>query len=257
MSDQGSPESNEISPKGFASRKVCMFTPGRTLAGLCVLSVCLAFFLGELLLFLLVGAEAVTPTRSIVEAVKLSYTGGHETNQLEHKLNSEMRVFLPSREDRAAISGWISRDAMEHEYDMVVMPIINSHCASCHGPEGAASFARLTSYQEVRAMAHRAPGPSLPQQVQFTKIHVGGIGLLLAVLATATIYLSRGGTRFTTLMVVFAMGGLVLDFLAYFSMRITLDFAYARLLGHALMGTGALGLVAEGVWSFLSPREKA
>ena len=183
-----------------------------------------------------------------VEDLRRRFTGGH-TSMLEMQVRGPMRKYLDDAEEAATLISWIRQGASAEVYQRDVAALVDERCVRCHRGDGEAAFRPLTSYAQVKAAVDDAPAPSFRTQLLVTKVHVVGIGLLLAV--TAFLFLSVPGpellVRLATPLIAGAFVGLALDFGSWWLMRLELGFAWGRMLGNAAMSASFLLMCASVV----------
>ncbi len=197
------------------------------------------FLLGEALLWKTMHLADGRPALSVRD-LQISFTGGYD-NQLENKIYGTMRPYLPSVKALDEIHEWIVHGATKSEFDHSIMPILKNSCMGCHRHGGKASFRPLTNYEQLLEMVNHPPAPSLPEQLNFTKIHIVTIGLLLFVISYL-FFQADVPCWCKYLLSATAYGGLLIDFASWWAMHWSLEFAYGRALGHALLALSTLSM---------------
>lgn len=173
------------------------------------------------------------------------FTGGHGS-LLEAQVQGAMRQYLDSAAEVALLTAWAQLGASEVRYRQDVAALIEERCVRCHRRGGQAAFRPLTTYAEARATALAPPAPPVAQQMLVTKVHVVGIGLILA--ATSFFFIRfvprqhrLGGSR--TFIICLAFFGLAADFSSWWLMRWDLNFAWGRVVGNVSMSFAFLLMV--------------
>ena len=134
----------------------------------------------------------------------------------------------------SVLAGWAREGAGREEYDRSVASLLDDRCVRCHNAIGQASFRRLDRYELVAAAVRAPSAPSITQQLLVTKVHLAGIGLLLA-LAIGICWLAGVSTTQIALTTWTGFGGLLVDFGSWWLMRVDLSFAWGRVLGNLLL----------------------
>lgn len=200
--------------------------------------------LGEMLVFS-TNRHADGDAMLSVADLQKRFTGGHKS-LLEAQVSGPMRQYLDNGKEAATLIGWVRAGADEESYRQDVAALVDDRCVRCHRMGGEAAFRPLTSYADLRAASQAAPAPSFRGQLLVTKVHVVGLGLLLAV--TALLFLRWPGpeslARWQSAIVAAAFAGLLLDFGSWWLMRVDLAFAWGRLLGNTLMSGSFLWMCA-------------
>ena len=211
----------------------------KALAMCLIVAVGLVWLSGELLLLRDYQLADGEPGLSIKDA-QLRFTGNFQS-LLEQHLQTDMRQYLQSSAELSTLLSWARAGATSAEFTVDVAPLLAERCARCHHPGGEAAFRPLSRYADLRAVAHAPPGPSPRRMLLVTKVHLFGLGLLLAVAALlfAQTPLPQG---LKVALVSVGYCGLFMDFGAWWLMRVNLAFAWGRAAGNALF-SGALVII--------------
>jgi hypothetical protein len=171
-------------------------------------------------------------------------------SQLEARIRTDMRGHLDDA-DFATLVAWARSGADEAEYRRTVAGVLDDNCVKCHKAGGTAGFRSLETLDDVRAMVAAPPSPPFRAMVTVTKLHLVGVGALLAVPALVR----PGSPRAAQLQrpaIWMAYGGLLLDFGGWWLMRVDLAFAALRGVGHGMLWIGfallSVGALYELWW---------
>jgi hypothetical protein len=164
----------------------------------------------------------------------------------EARLRTDMREHLDEA-DLATLLSWARSGAPEQEYQRAVAGVLDDRCVKCHKSGGTAGFRSLETLEAVRATIAAPPSPPFREMVTVTKIHLVGIGLLLAV-PTLVRPRSTAAARWQGTATWIAYGGLLLDFGAWWLMRLHLAFAALRGVGQVMLWAGFVVLTAGALY---------
>ncbi len=172
--------------------------------------------------------------------LELKFTGGYGS-LLEARVQNEMRQYLQTPAEIKLLTGWARSGASQAGYRQDVAALLDERCVRCHRAGGQAAFMPLGTFAEAERAAKAPSTPPIGRQLIVTKVHLFGIGSMLAVVAA--MFLRTSGRRgWTALLVVAAYTGLAMDFGGWWLMRVDLAFAVARIIGNTL-ATGAFGFM--------------
>ncbi|MFZ5470983.1 MAG: hypothetical protein ACOZIN_16265 [Myxococcota bacterium] len=214
-----------------------------------VLTVVATVGLGEALIWRHNQAADGNPGLSVRD-LQLAFTGGY-SSLLVAQIHGPMRQHLTDAAEVGLLTSWVMNGATPEGYRQDVAALLDDRCVRCHHSSGAASFRLLDNYERARAAAMAPPTPSVARQLQVTKVHVIGVGLLCAI---ATFLFSASGIseRIKTAAILMAFGGLAVDFGGWWLMRLDLGFAWLRPFGNACFVASILGMSAMSLvrmWS--------
>jgi hypothetical protein len=204
----------------------------------------LVFGLGEWLLVRSYRMEDGSAGLSVAD-IQLKFQQ-QSRSLLEARLRTDMREHLDETE-LATLLSWARSGAPEEEYRLRVAGVLDDRCVKCHKSGGVAGFRSLETLEQVHATITAPPTPPFRSMVTITKLHLVGIGLLLAVPAWVRAR-SAAAARWQTGAVWLGYGGLLLDFGAWWLMRLHLAFAALRGVGHAMLWVGFVLLTAGALY---------
>lgn len=217
--------------------------PPRALVVCLLLIAATVFFFGEVLLVRTYRMVDGSPGLSL-EDVRLAFTENSHS-LLEARLRTDMREHVDEAE-LATLFAWVRSGGPRDDYDQSVAGVFEDRCLRCHKQGGAASFRPLETYDEVRQALADPPCPPFRSMVTITKIHLVGLGALLAIPVLVRPGSSRGARR-QSMLVWVTYAGLALDFGSWWLMRIDLAFAIGRAVGHTLLVGGFVWLSVEAL----------
>lgn|GEM_PF-2830282 len=172
--------------------------------------------------------------------LELKFTGGYGS-LLEARIHGEMRPYLQSPAELALLSNWARNGASETGYRQDVAQLLEERCVRCHRAGGQAAFMPLGTFRQAVVAAKARSVPPFAHQMIVTKIHLFGIGLMLAVVAA--LFLRATGRRgWAAALVVTGYAGLAMDFGGWWLMRWDLSFAVCRVVGN-VAATGAFAFM--------------
>lgn len=211
--------------------------PLRLLLGSLLLALATTLVLGQALALRIARHLDGRPGISTTDLV-LDFTGGFDS-LLESQVHGDMRQFLGDRREVAALAAWAREGATQEGYLSTASQVLDERCVRCHKQGGRAAFRPLDTYERARAVALAPAVPSFSRQLLVTKIHVFGIGILLALLGAATMGTALPGS--TKMLIVGAgYAGMSLDFGSWWLMRLDTAFAAGRIAGN-LVFTVSIG----------------
>jgi hypothetical protein len=204
----------------------------KTLLTMAVIALAATWAIGEGLLVRNNRLQDKKPGVSI-DDLKISFTGGYKS-MFEARVKTDMRQYLANGDEVSVLASWAQGGGDRAEFSRGVSTLVNDRCTSCHAPGGKASFQPLTSYEEISALVKTPAAPSASQQLLVTKVHLAGIGLMLALLGL--LFTKTAWAReYKGLVILFAYLGLFADFGAWWLMRVDLRFAWGRVFGNSIM----------------------
>lgn len=168
-----------------------------------------------------------------IDDLKIGFSGGYKS-MFEARVKTDMRQYLANGDELAVLVAWANNGGDRQEFARDVSALINDRCTSCHSAGGRAAFQPLTSYEEIRPLVMMRSSPSASEQLLTTKVHLAGIGLMLALIGS--LFSRTGWAReYKSMIIVAAYLGLFVDFGAWWLMRVDLKFAWGRIFGNAVM----------------------
>lgn len=204
----------------------------RLLAGLFVITAMITLATGEALVLRDNRTADGSPWLSARD-LQLRFTG-NASSLFEARVRDDMRQYLADGTELSQVLAWVNSGAGRERYTRDVAALLEERCARCHRLGGRASFRPLQTYEEVKATVDSAAAPSLSHQLLVTKVHLGGLGILLG--ATAALF-SRTTlpSRSKALLICGSFAGLFLDFGSWWLMRVDLGFAWGRVGSNLLL----------------------
>lgn len=204
----------------------------------------IVFCLGEWLLVRSYRMMDGSPGLSVAD-LRLKFQE-QSRSSFEARIRTDMREHLDDAEF-ATLVAWARTGAPEVEYQRVVAGVLDDRCVECHKSGGVAGFRRLESLEQVRATIAAPPTPPFRSMVTITKLHLVGIGALLAGPAWVR-RRSPAAASWQGWGIRLGYGGLLLDFGAWWMMRIDLAFAALRAAGHVMLWAGFVVLTAGALY---------
>jgi len=180
-----------------------------------------------------------------VDDIRIAYYGSHQQTRLGAALNGPMAGNLPISEKRQVIFKWLEDGQKRQEFDDKVAPILNKYCVMCHSEEAGLGLPHLTSYTDVKKLTKTDTGASIQSLVRVSHIHLFGISFILFFLGRLFI-LCDMPVLIKRITVVVPFAAMLVDILSWFATKEIPGFAYAVVIGGALM------LISIGVQTVLT-----
>jgi len=112
-----------------------------------------------------------------LQDVVTHFHGSASVTRLTHMINTSMRQYLETDDEKHAIEEWVGRGASEVEYPSV-RPIFQNRCIKCHDMFGKAEFAPLTTLDEIHRYTAAKEGVSWSHIARVSHQHLFGMGLI-------------------------------------------------------------------------------
>lgn len=202
----------------------------RTLVTAAIVVMCAVWIAGEVLLYRDTQMADRTPGLSIAD-IEQRFTGRFDS-LFEKQVQGDMRRYVKDDDQLALLVGWARSGAGEALYRREIAAILDDRCVRCHKADGDAAFLPLDSFEKAVVTVHAKAAPPVRQQLIITKLHLFGIG---AMLAAAGALFASARFRFKSWIISAGFVGLALDFGSWWLMRSSLSFSYGRAVGHVLM----------------------
>ena len=204
-----------------------------------LLTVGLGYLLALVYLFLL----DIEPHRQmgvgLLQGTIVKYYGKRDATKLEASLKGRMGEGL-SEGERSEVIQWI-RDGAQQKDFLEIQPIFLNNCAPCHSPASGLSISPLISYEEISVYADLDLGQSIRTLARVSHIHLFGMSFIF-ILTGMIFSLSEIRRNLRCLIVVLPFVAIWMDVLSWWFTKYEPLFAYAVLIGGALMG---LSLAAQ------------
>jgi len=188
-----------------------------------------------------------------IEDIVYTYYGNRSGTRLEAAIRGPMASYIELG-DRHEIVAWLKSGAPEKESPSLIRPILEKTCLACHSPSSGLDISDLSTYSGLRKVAAVDTGESVRTLMKLSHIHLLGIGLVL--LGVGMIFrfsVMRPLYKYTLILLPFA--AMFVDILAWFLTKWDPIYAYAVVIGGALLGLalGAQILISlYQIW-FLKP----
>jgi hypothetical protein len=165
----------------------------------------------------------------IIASIGQRYTGSESITKLESKIDSTMKFYLKSEEERTIIMNWIDAGATKASYT-TVEPILQKRCVLCH-----MSFAPLTSYKNVSKFTESDPGMSVQYLTKVSHIHIFGMATFF-IFITVIFGFSQFNFYVKTVLMTIPFVAIILDILSFWLTKYNSNFALMIVVAGSMMG---------------------
>ena len=198
------------------------------------------------LLFLAEIRPHLGTQQSVIQDIAQQYHGLPSNTRLEVALKGPMSSMV-SLEERNRIISWIHQGATRQGF-AAVAPIFKNKCSACHNPQNNRLIPNLTSYEEIKKVAHTDTGESIVQLARVSHIHLFGISLIF--MATGVIFaLSESPAWFRAIVVAVPYLTIVMDIGSWWLTKyLSPTFAWIVLIGGAAMGAALALQILIPLW---------
>ncbi len=176
-----------------------------------------------------------------IEDIKTHFHGDPSLTRLTIMINTDMRQYLETEEEKIAIEEWVAAGASESGY-LDIRHIFQNRCIRCHDMFGKAEFAPLTTYDEVTKYTSPAQGVSWGHIARLSHQHFFGMGLLFG--AVGYLLLQTGRTKLKSLVTSMAFTAIIADVGGWSLTKLHPDFAWLTAVAGALHGMLFVVMVA-------------
>ncbi|MCC6159386.1 MAG: hypothetical protein IT350_15150 [Deltaproteobacteria bacterium] len=175
------------------------------------------------------------------------YHGDPAVTRLSYMATGSMRKhFKGNADEYRALMDWVAAGGKEDAYEPVG-EIIEARCEKCHSDIGKASFAPMTSYEEVAVFLAPNEGITWQRLAMLSHQHFFGMGLLC--LSLSLILWNQTGypARLKIALTCLGFMGMIGDIGGWWLTKLAAPFAFVTLGGGAMTGMFfGLGIVL--VW---------
>ncbi|MCZ7581995.1 MAG: hypothetical protein M5R36_00970 [Deltaproteobacteria bacterium] len=178
--------------------------------------------------------------------IVVSFAGDPKLTRLTVMVKGTMREHLKTEDELNTILGWVDAGALEKDFPPVY-DVMDKRCQKCHNPFGKASFAPLTTYEEVAEFTGPNTGMSFDRLANLSHQHLFGMGLLVLALSLVLWFQTPFGGMIKTALVLLGFGGEICDIGGWWLMKLSPHFLYMTLAGGAMMGT-FFGVTIALIW---------
>ena len=175
-----------------------------------------------------------------VRDIRIHFHGDRTKTRLMTALQGSMKDYVDSEEQTATIRAWIEEGKEEEVFHEKVRPILEGNCVGCHSPEGDASFAPFTGYDEVLRYAEPDRGVPVPKLIQSSHIHLFGMGLVFFCLA-GIFSLSGVESTLKTILLASPFVFILLDVASWWLTKLAPGFGFLVVLAGAGLGLSFAG----------------
>lgn len=168
------------------------------------------------------------------EDIAISYSGNRAATKLESALSGPMSGMLPEAE-RSTIIRWVHNDLDRAEYDAHIKPIIDQRCLACHDGSNP-HIPNLNGFENISEVARIDTGMSLATLVRVSHIHMFGITFIFFIMGMIFSHAYVRPVWFKSVIIVLPFLAVVIDIGSWYLTKINTVFAWAVLIGGALMG---------------------
>lgn len=170
-----------------------------------------------------------------IQDIKIKYYGDRSNTILERKIDTTMRVYLPTEKAKKQIEYWIRDGAGYEEYQNNIKPIFEENCVSCHSPEGERYISPLTNYDEVIEYVEIDRGMPYERLAESSHNHIISIGIMFFLVGVIFFY-SSFSTWLKTALYTVSFGSIITDIGSWWLTKmISPVFAYVIFLMGILM----------------------
>jgi hypothetical protein len=181
----------------------------------------------------------------IAEGIARKYHGARSKTRLESALRGPMSDRL-EEPDKQEILRWLHDGASEDGF-AEVQPIFEKICMNCHKPATGLPIPPLTGFEDIRKVAQVDMGLSFLQLARVSHVHLFGMSIIF--LLTGGIFaFSAVSAKLRLLIIAVPYVSIWADVGSWWIMKYQPDFAYAVLIGGALMGVSLAAQILISIW---------
>jgi len=209
--------------------------PAKILATMFLLTLSLGYCYAILNLFL--STQMFDGQKGLsIKDIKLKYYGDRSNTILEQKINTTMRVYLPTDEAKKKIKDWISSGVGYDRYEKDIKPVFEKNCVQCHSPEGERYNSPLTNYEEALKFTEIDKGKPYERLAESSHIHIISMGMMFFLVGV--IFLFTSFPKWSKIVIFIAsFGSIIMDIGSWWLTKMVEPFfAYFVFLGGILMG---------------------
>jgi hypothetical protein len=166
--------------------------------------------------------------------IAIAYSGNKTATKLESALSGPMSGMLPG-DERASIIGWVHHGLDRAEYDAGIKPIIDRRCLACHDGSNP-HIPNLNGYDNLTQVAQIDTGMSLASLVRVSHIHMFGITFIFFTMGLIFSHAYVRPVWFKCTVIALPFLSIVVDIGSWYLTKINTVFAWAVIIGGALMG---------------------
>jgi hypothetical protein len=166
--------------------------------------------------------------------IGIKYHGNRSATRLERALAGSMKYNRTGAEFETIVS-WIRDGGPEARFDTEISPIFTERCVQCHNPDSGMGIPDLTGYGLVMELVRVDTGETVGDLVRVSHIHLFGLGFVFYLLGRIFI-LTEIPVWLKRTVVVIPFAAIAVDIGSWWFTKYAHLFAYAVLIGGALMG---------------------
>ncbi len=169
-----------------------------------------------------------------VKDIQIAYRGSKDGSRLESALNGPMSSMLPA-DEKEKIIAWIHGGADQKKFDDTIKPIMQTRCKACHDGSNP-HLPNVTTYEGIKVTTAVDTGVSISTLVRVSHIHLFGLTFIFFMVGLIFnhAYFEKLWLKCAVMATPFI--AIFLDVGAWWVTKVSEPFAYAVIIGGALMG---------------------
>ena len=180
------------------------------------------------------GRAGGNPLMLSYRDIVVGYSGNGQGSILETALGGPMRDMLP-HDERAVMISWLRNGATAAAFDADIRPIVAKRCLVCHDGSNP-HIPNLSGYDNLKKVTSTDTGPTFATLVRVSHIHLFGITFIFFVMGMMFSHAYVRPVWFKCAAIALPFVAEVSDISSWYLVRLFHPFAWAVILGGALMG---------------------
>ena len=181
------------------------------------------------------GKPGLSPTD-----LEIAYSGSQADTRLEAAIKGPMSGML-TKQDAGVMIEWVRTGAGEADFRARVLPIMQAHCLTCHGPHTAMRTAnphipQLEGYDNVMKMVQLDRGEDVFTLVRISHIHLFGLTFIFFVMGSIFVHARVRPDWLKSAIVIAPFLVILVDILSWYLTKLYRPFAWITYLSGVVMG---------------------
>jgi len=193
-----------------------------------------AYLFAMIYLFHTYSGKDGNPGTLSYDDIVIAYSGSGKGSRLEAALRGSMSAMLP-RDELGSLVSWVQDGGERSRYEKEIKTVLDRRCMTCHDGSNP-HLPNLNGYDNLQKVTERDTGTALFTLVRVSHIHFFGLTFVFFILGTIFSHAYVRPVWFKCTVVGLPFLALTLDIGSWYFTKIYHPFAWAVMIGGALMG---------------------